>query len=63
MIAVAIGATIGVLGAATVLIYQKIVEQRQNAMMHDYVENVDRRFAELEAELKNVRYRACFYFS
>ncbi|XP_043278285.1 regulator of microtubule dynamics protein 2-like [Venturia canescens] len=55
MIAVAIGATIGVLGAATMLIYQKIVEQRQNAMMNDYVENVDRRFAQLEAELKNVR--------
>lgn len=56
IIAAAIGATIGVLGAATLLIYQKILEQRQLAMMNDYVENVDRRLDELEAELESVRY-------
>ena len=56
IIAAAIGATIGVIGAATLLIYQKILEQRQQSMMNDYVENVDRRFAELEAELQSVRY-------
>lgn len=56
MMAVALGATIGVIGAASLFIYQKIMEHREREQMMDNLETVNRRVSELQVALENLRY-------
>lgn len=56
MITVALGATIGVIGAASLFIYQKIMEHREREQMLNNLENVNRRVSELQEALDNLRY-------
>lgn len=55
LIAAAIGATVGVISAASVFIYQKVLERRHQRMMYNNLENVNRRIVELQSELENLR--------
>ncbi|XP_057338711.1 regulator of microtubule dynamics protein 1-like [Microplitis mediator] len=55
MITVALGATIGVIGAASLFIYQKIMEHREREQMLNNLENVNRRVSELQEALDNLR--------
>jgi len=56
LIAAAIGATIGVISAASIFIYQKVLEKRQHSMKNAHLDEVDRRLAELQEELERLRY-------
>jgi len=56
LIAAAIGATIGVISAASIFIYQKVLEKR-HSMKNAHLDEVDRRLAELQEELERLRYR------
>lgn len=55
LIAAAIGATIGVISAASIFIYQKVLEKQQHAMKNAHLDEVDRRLAELQTELERLR--------
>ncbi|XP_011871321.1 PREDICTED: regulator of microtubule dynamics protein 1-like [Vollenhovia emeryi] len=55
LIAAAIGATIGVISAASIFIYQKVLEKQQHAMKNEHLDEVDRRLTELQAELERLR--------
>ncbi|KAL0112736.1 hypothetical protein PUN28_012185 [Cardiocondyla obscurior] len=55
LIAAAIGATIGVISAASIFIYQKVLEKQQHAMKNDHLNEVDRRLTELQTELERLR--------
>ncbi|XP_011642246.1 regulator of microtubule dynamics protein 1-like [Pogonomyrmex barbatus] len=55
LIAAAIGATIGVISAASIFIYQKVLEKQQHAMKNAHLDEVDRRLTELQAELERLR--------
>ncbi|EZA56809.1 Regulator of microtubule dynamics protein [Ooceraea biroi] len=55
LIAAAIGATIGVISAASIFIYQKVLEKQQHAMKTAHLDEVDRRLAEIQAELERLR--------
>ncbi|XP_012224815.1 regulator of microtubule dynamics protein 1-like [Linepithema humile] len=55
LIAAAIGATIGVISAASIFIYQKVLEKRQHSMKNAHLDEVDRRLAELQEELERLR--------
>lgn len=56
LIAAAIGATIGVISAASIFIYQKVLEKQQHAMKNAHLDEVDRRLTELQAELERLRW-------
>lgn len=56
IIAVALGATIGVIGAASLFIYQKIMEHKEREQMMDNLESVNRRVSELQIALDNMTY-------
>lgn len=62
MITVALGATIGVLGAASLFIYQKIMEQRERERMSNNLERVNLRVSQLQQELDNLRYNSIYLF-
>ncbi|XP_033224980.1 regulator of microtubule dynamics protein 1-like [Belonocnema kinseyi] len=56
MMAVAISATVGVLTAATLFIYNKILEEKkQHTAMNNKVDQVNRKVLELQAELNALR--------
>lgn len=55
LIAAAIGATIGVISAAGIFIFQKVLEKQQHAMKTAHLDEVDRRLAEIQAELERLR--------
>lgn len=55
LIAAAIGATIGVISAASIFIYQKILENKQRPMMNANYEELNRRLTELQEELDALR--------
>ncbi|XP_034936500.1 regulator of microtubule dynamics protein 1-like [Chelonus insularis] len=55
MITVALGATIGVIGAASLFIYQKIMEHREREQLLDNIESVNKRVSELQIALENLR--------
>ncbi|XP_029164174.1 regulator of microtubule dynamics protein 1-like [Nylanderia fulva] len=55
LIAAAIGATIGVISAASIFIYQKVLEKQQHAMKNAHLDEVDRRLTELQTELERLR--------
>lgn len=55
LIAAAIGATIGVISAASIFIYQKVLEKQQHAMKNAHLDEVDRRLTELTTELERLR--------
>ncbi|XP_011701521.1 PREDICTED: regulator of microtubule dynamics protein 2-like [Wasmannia auropunctata] len=55
LIAAAIGATIGVISAASIFIYQKVLEKQQRAMKNAHLDEVDRRLTELQTELERLR--------
>jgi len=55
LIAAAIGATIGVISAASIFIYQKVLEKQQHAMKTAHLDEVDRRLAEIQIELERLR--------
>ncbi|KAK0177791.1 hypothetical protein PV328_001802 [Microctonus aethiopoides] len=54
ILAVALGATIGVIGAASLFIYQKIMEHKEREQMMDNLESVNRRVSELQIALDNM---------
>lgn len=57
MVAVAISATVGVITAATLFIYNKIIEEKkQQTAMNNKVDQVNRKVIELQAELNALRY-------
>lgn len=56
LIAAAIGATIGVISAASIFIYQKILENKQRTMKNASLDEVNRRLTELQTELETLRY-------
>lgn len=55
LIAAAIGATIGVISAASIFIYHKILENKQHPMKNANYEELDRRLTELQEELETLR--------
>ena len=55
LIAAAVGATIGVISVATVMIYNKIMEQKQHSTMNSNIDRVNRKVSELQAELQELR--------
>ncbi|XP_015586763.1 regulator of microtubule dynamics protein 1 [Cephus cinctus] len=55
IIAAAIGAAMGVIGAAGLFIYQKVLEKRQSMMMRSNLDNMNQRILELQAELESLR--------
>lgn len=55
VVAVALGATIGVISAASLFIYQKVMEHRERATMMNNLESVNRRVSELQVELESLR--------
>lgn len=58
LIAAAIGATIGVISAAGIFIYQKVLETQhgmKNSTVRDHLDDVDRRLTELQEELERLR--------
>ncbi|TGZ54014.1 Uncharacterized protein DBV15_00293 [Temnothorax longispinosus] len=55
LIAAAIGATIGVISAASIFIYQKVLEKQQHAGKNAHLDEVDRRLTELQTELERLR--------
>ncbi|XP_014485234.1 PREDICTED: regulator of microtubule dynamics protein 2-like [Dinoponera quadriceps] len=55
LIAAAIGATIGVISAASIFIYHKILENKQRPMMNENYEELSRRLTELQEELEALR--------
>ena len=59
LIAAAIGATIGVISVATAFIYNKVMERQQHSTLHNNIDRVNRKVAELQAELDELRY--CYY--
>lgn len=63
LIAAAIGATVGVISAATAIIYNKILEEKQHSTMSSNIENVNRKVAELKAELETFRYSKRFFLN
>ncbi|XP_011310824.1 regulator of microtubule dynamics protein 1 [Fopius arisanus] len=55
VVAVALGATIGVISAASLFIYQKVMEHKERTTMMNNLESVNRRVSELQVELENLR--------
>lgn len=55
LIAAAIGATIGVISAASIFIYHKILENKQQPMGNANYEDLNRRLTELQKELEALR--------
>lgn len=55
LIAAAIGATIGFISAASIFIYQKVLEKQQHTMKKAHLDEVDRRLTELQSEMERLR--------
>lgn len=55
LIAAAVGATIGVISVATVFIYNRVMERQQHSAMNSNIDRVNRKVAELKAELEELR--------
>lgn len=56
LIAAAVGATIGVVSVAAVMIYNKVMERQQHRTMNSNLDRVNRKVVELQAELEELRY-------
>ncbi|XP_063983153.1 regulator of microtubule dynamics protein 2-like isoform X2 [Diachasmimorpha longicaudata] len=55
VVAIALGATIGVISAASLFIYQKVIEHNERTTMLNNLESVNRRVSELQVELETLR--------
>ncbi|KAL7296348.1 hypothetical protein TKK_0010362 [Trichogramma kaykai] len=55
LIAAAVGATIGVITVAAAMVYNKILERQQHSSMNRNIDKVNRKVAELQSELEELR--------